>query len=139
MARGKPLFRHSRHSEASFAQTYGPAVTCSGCDIIVDDVFYFDEPVFQDGIVASRNFGTTSGRTLFSSAGNEGNLDSGTAGYFEGDFNDTGSAAFHFPWRNEVRLPSTFCTVAPLNGDIITREGKDTRSTGQILRRTAMI
>ena len=51
------------------------------CDIIIDDVFYFDEPVFQDGIVAQAvNTVTAAGALYFSSAGNEGNLAKGTAG-----------------------------------------------------------
>jgi len=99
MAPGASLFFATADvSEASFAQNILDLRNVSGCDIIVDDVFYFDEPVFQDGIVAQAvNTVTAAGVLYFSSAGNEGNVDSGTAGYFEGDFNDTGSPAFTFP------------------------------------------
>lgn len=78
----------------------------AGCDIIVDDVFYFAESVFQDGqtpaIVSNTNGGvvtqavndvTAAGALYFSSAGNEGNLNDGTAGAFEGDFVNGGSLA----------------------------------------------
>jgi hypothetical protein len=78
----------------------------AGCDIIVDDVFYFTESVFQDGqtpaIISNTNGGvvtqavndvTASGAMYFSSAGNEGNLNDGTAGVFEGDFANGGTLA----------------------------------------------
>lgn len=52
MAPGANLFFATADvSEASFAQNI-LNLRAAGCDIIVDDVFYFDEPVFQDGIVA---------------------------------------------------------------------------------------
>lgn len=57
------------------------------CDIIVDDISYLDEPVFQDGIVAQAvNDITVDGGLYVSSAANSGNLDSGTSGTWEGDF-----------------------------------------------------
>ncbi len=63
----------------------------AGCDIIVDDVTYFDEGVFEDGPLAQAvNTVTTSGALYFSSAANSGNKDSGTSGTWEGDFKDSG-------------------------------------------------
>ena len=98
MAPGASLFFATANpTEAAFS-TNIQALRAAGCDIIVDDVFYFDEPVFQDGIVAQAvNTVTAAGALYFSSAGNEGNKDAGTAGYFEGDFSDSGSPAFIFP------------------------------------------
>ena len=77
-----------------------------GCDIIVDDVFYANESVFQDGqapsVVSNTNGGgvtqavndvTADGAFYFSSAGNEGNLNDGTSGVFEGDFANGGTIA----------------------------------------------
>ena len=125
MAPGASLFFATADvSEASFAQNILNLRT-AGCDIIVDDVFYFDEPVFQDGIVAqSVASATADGALYFSSAGNEGNIDSGTAGYFEGDFDDTGSPAFTFPGGAKTGTIHNFGTVAtPVNGDIITARG----------------
>jgi len=112
-------------SEAGFASNI-QALRTAGCDIIVDDVFYFDEPVFEDGIVAQAvTTVVTGGALYFSSAGNEGNVDSSTAGYFEGDFNDTGSPAFTFPGGAKTGTIHNFGTVAtPVNGDIITSTGE---------------
>jgi uncharacterized repeat protein (TIGR01451 family) len=112
-------------SEAGFAQNIVNLQSVSHCDIIVDDVFYFDEPVFQDGVIAQAvNTVTTAGALYFSSAGNEGNVDSSTAGYFEGDFNDAGSPAFVFPGGAKTGTIHNFGTVpTPVNGDIITARG----------------
>jgi hypothetical protein len=125
MAPGASLFFATADtSEAGFAQNI-LNLRAAGCDIIVDDVFYFDEPVFQDGIVAQSVASVTAdGALYFSSAGNEGNIDSNTAGYFEGDFNDTGSPAFTFPGGTKTGTIHNFGTVAtPVNGDIITARG----------------
>jgi len=80
MAPGASLFFATADvSEAGFAQNI-LNLRAAGCDIIVDDVFYFDEPVFQDGIVAQSVASVTAdGALYFSSAGNEGNIDSNTA------------------------------------------------------------
>jgi Subtilase family len=126
MAPGASLFFATADvSEAGFA-TNIQALQTAGCNIIVDDVFYFDEPVFQDGIVAQAvNTVTGLGALYFSSAGNEGNVSVNTSGYFEGDFNDTGSAAFTFPGGAKTGTIHNFGTVAtPVNGDIITATGE---------------
>ncbi|HVO79466.1 MAG TPA: S8 family serine peptidase, partial [Terriglobales bacterium] len=86
----------------SFAQNIRDLRT-AGCDIIVDDVFYYVETPFQDGqapsIVSDTNGGvviqavndvTADGALYFSSAGNQGNLDDDFSGTFEGDFIDGG-------------------------------------------------
>ena len=79
-------------SQASFAQNILNLRT-AGCDIIVDDVGYFREAVFQDDNVAqSVNTVTAGGGMYFSSAGNEGNKDDNTSGVWEGDFVDSGTA-----------------------------------------------
>jgi len=88
---------------ASFAQNILD-LRAAGCDIIIDDVFYFDENPFVDGqtwavpspsngglILQAVNDVTAAGALYFSSAGNEGNLDSGSAGAYEGDFVDGGA------------------------------------------------
>jgi hypothetical protein len=78
-------------TEAGFAANI-LALAQAGCKVIVDDVTWFDEGVFQDGIVAQAvNTVTAAGVTYFSAAGNDGNLSSGTSGTWEGDFVSGGS------------------------------------------------
>ena len=73
-------------SQAQFAINI-QALAAAGCKIIVDDVTFYAEGVFQDGIVAQAvNTVTAAGVMYFSSAANSGNLDSGTSGTWEGDF-----------------------------------------------------
>jgi subtilisin family serine protease len=68
------------------------ALRDAGCDIIVDDVGYFVEPVFQDGIIAQAvDAVSTTGAIYFSAAGNGGSKDHGTSAVWEGDFSDSGS------------------------------------------------
>ncbi len=112
--------------EASFASNITALRNApNNCDIIIDDVFYPDEPPFQDGIIAQAvNTVTAGGALYFSSAGNEGSVAKGTAGYYEKDFNSTGSPAFTFPGGAKAGTIHNFGTVAsPVNGNIITQVG----------------
>jgi Cep192 domain 4/Subtilase family len=69
------------------------ALQLAGCNIIVDDLTYQTEGVFQDGVIAQAiNSVTSKGALYFSSAANSGNLDSGTSGTWEGDFDGTGAS-----------------------------------------------
>ena len=99
MAPGASLyFATADNSITSFAANIR-ALHTAGCNIIVDDVFYFVESPFQDGqtpaVVSTSQGGVVTqavndvagaGVMYFSSAGNEGGLDAGTSGTFEGDF-----------------------------------------------------
>jgi len=89
------------------------ALRAAGCDIIVDDVFYFVETPFQDGqsaptqrnggvVIQAVNDVTADGALYFSSAGNSGNLDAGTSGTWEGDFADGGPTAAPIPTGNRL-------------------------------------
>lgn len=91
-------------TSANFAQNIRDLRT-AGCDIIIDDVFYFAESPFQDGqapsVVSPTNGGgvaqavndvTAGGALYFSSAGNSGNKNDNTSGVWEGDFVDGGDA-----------------------------------------------
>jgi Subtilase family/Abnormal spindle-like microcephaly-assoc'd, ASPM-SPD-2-Hydin len=91
-------FATADNSITSFAANI-EALQAAGCQIIVDDVYYYVETPFQDGqttaVVSNTNAGVVTqavndvvskGVFYFSSAGNEGNLDDGTSGTFEGDF-----------------------------------------------------
>ncbi len=61
-----------------------------GCEIIVDDVLYFNEGVFQDDIIAQAVEAVVADEVMYiSSAGNSGNLNNGTAGVWEGLFSPT--------------------------------------------------
>ncbi len=80
------IFATANGGQAQFAQNIID-LAAEGASIIVDDIGYFAEAVFQDGIVASAvNQVTADGVLYFSSAGNSGNLNDGTAGVWQGDF-----------------------------------------------------
>ncbi len=94
-------------SITQFAQNIRDLRT-AGCDIIVDDVFYFVETPFHDGQLAPTNTNggaviqavndvTALGAMYFSSAGNSGNLTQGTSGVWEGDFVDGGPGVAPLP------------------------------------------
>jgi len=79
-------------SEPQFA-TNILSLQAAGCNIIVDDVTYFDEGAFQDGPVAqSVNTVTAAGVLYFSSAANSGHKLGTQSGTFEGDFVASGVA-----------------------------------------------
>ena len=103
MAPGAQLYYATGTSgEAQFAANI-VALQAAGCNIIVDDITYGDEPVFQDGTVAQAvNTVTAAGAMYFSSAANSGNLDSGQSGTWEGDFNPSGSSVSFPDPRNGI-------------------------------------
>jgi hypothetical protein len=85
------LFATAFNSQASFAANI-QALRAAGADVIVDDVAYFAEAVFQDDDVAAAvDAVVADGALYFTAAGNEGNWNDGTAGVWEGDFADSGS------------------------------------------------
>ena len=62
-------------------------LAAAGCDVIVDDVLYLTEAVFQDGIIAQAvDQVFADGVSYFTSAGNSGNLTNDESGVFEGDY-----------------------------------------------------
>ena len=63
-------------------------LAAAGCQIIVDDVSFFDEGAFQEGPIAQEvtTYVNNNGGLYFSSAANSGSLDAGTSGTWEGDF-----------------------------------------------------
>jgi len=99
MAPGANLyFATAASGLANFAANI-EALQAAGCNIVIDDVFYTIESPFQDGQAASVvsttqggvvtqavNTVASEGVFYFSSAGNQGNLDIGTSGTYEGDF-----------------------------------------------------
>lgn len=106
----------------------------AGCDIIVDDVLYFVETPFQDGQVGATDTNggvviqavkdvTAAGALYFSSAGNSGNVDSGTSGTWEGDFLDGGAASSPVATLSPGRLHNFAAFGAPSTFDVLTTAG----------------
>jgi Subtilase family len=90
-------FATAQGGEAQFAQNILD-LQAAGCDVIVDDVGYTNEYVFQDGVIAQAVDSVTAAGTLyFSSAGNAGNLSDGTSGVWEGDYVATTSVPDEIP------------------------------------------
>lgn len=90
--------------QARFASNI-EALCRAGADLIVDDVAYLHEAVFQDDIVAKAvNAVSEDGCFVFSSAGNGGNFTHETAGVWEGDF----APAEHSPLPDERGVAHDF-------------------------------
>lgn len=84
-------FATAFNGDASFADNIKKLRFELGCDVIVDDVIYFNESPFQDGIIARAvDAVAADGAMFFSSAGNQGNVADGTSGHYEGQFVDSG-------------------------------------------------
>lgn len=68
-----------------------------GCKIIVDDVGYFEEPVFQEDTVSAaiREVSQKNGVLYFTSAGNFGSKTAGKSSYWEGNFVDGGKTSIY--------------------------------------------
>jgi hypothetical protein len=94
-------FYTAENSEADFANGIGKlaspvAAGGAGAKVIADDVGYFDEPFFQDGIVAQAiDAVEANGVAYFSAAGNDGTL----------------------AYDNDTPSFSTMSTVAPNSGE----------------------
>jgi subtilisin family serine protease len=66
------LFASAYPDEATFAEHIAALAAC-GADVLVDDVLYFAEPMFQDGIVAqAAQRAADGGAVVFSAVGNQG-------------------------------------------------------------------
>ncbi len=98
-------FHTAFNGQAGFAQGILDLAD-DGADIIVDDIFYFAEPYFQDGIIAQAvDQVVESGAAYFSAAGNGG------SNSYEGDYVDGGESAMYNGIRGLVKIhdidPST--------------------------------
>jgi hypothetical protein len=83
------IFATALNGEASFA-TNILKLQAAGARVLVDDIGYFAEPVFEDGIIAKAiNDVVAKGVIYFSAAGNDGNKANGTSGTWEGDYSGT--------------------------------------------------
>jgi hypothetical protein len=89
-------FHTANGGQAAFANGIIDLYLLAGSDIIVDDIIYFAEPMFQDGIVAQAvDKVKGNGVSYFSAAGNYGRdsyeaayVDSGVAGLSGGNLHD---------------------------------------------------
>ena len=94
MAPGTSLgFSTGNGGEAQMAQNILDLRNVLACDIIVDDLTYFAEGAFQDGVIANAVTTIVAGGGLFfSSSANSGHLSGTQSGTWEGDFSDGGAA-----------------------------------------------
>ncbi|KAA5538993.1 S8 family serine peptidase [Roseiconus nitratireducens] len=66
-------FHTAAQGQASFANGILALANTAGADVIVDDIIYFAEPMFQDGVIAQAvDQVSSAGVSYFSSAGNGG-------------------------------------------------------------------
>jgi len=99
----KLAFYTAENSEADFASGIG-ALATAGAKVIADDVGYFDEPFYQDGIVAEAiDTVEASGVAYFSAAGNDGLLTNGSTATYQ----------------NTAPSFATLSTTAPNSGEYL--------------------
>ena len=112
------IFATAFNGVASFANNI-LALQAAGAKVIVDDVTYFNEGVFQDGPIAQAVSQVTALGTLYvSSSANSGSLTAGTSGTWEGDFLPNGPSGAPIPAGGTVH---NFRTAAsPQNFDVLT-------------------
>ena len=111
LAPGAQLFFATAFNSAeSFADNIRALRFVYRCDVIIDDILYFDESPFQDDIIAQAvDDVAADGALYFSAAGNDGNYNDGTSATWEGDFTPGGTLA---------TLPSGY-TVHDFGGRVI--------------------
>ncbi len=87
LAPGAELFFNTAFlGQASFANDIVALANVHQCDVIVDDIYYFEEPFYMDGIIAQAcDQVFTQGVPYFSAAGNHGQAS------YEAPFRDDGS------------------------------------------------
>src|SRR5262249_41467833 len=94
-------------------------LAAAGCNIIVDDVNFPTEGVFEDDLV-SHAISTVAaqGVLYFSAAGNVGRYDAGTSGTWEGDFVNSGTQIGAI---SNIQ-PGTIHSFSGQNSNLITRD-----------------
>ncbi len=100
-------FYTATNSEADFANGI-QALASAGAKVIADDVGYFDEPFFQDGLLAQA-IDTVEGQgvTYFSAAGNDSNLAyDNTAPQFNQGGGPAGESLLNFDASGQTNAPA---------------------------------
>lgn len=88
------VFASAFNSPESFAENIRALRFTYHCDVIVDDIIYYFESPYEDDIIAQAVADVVAdGAQYFSSAGNQGNVNDGTSGTWEGDFKPAGTLA----------------------------------------------
>jgi hypothetical protein len=125
LAPGSPLsFATAFNGEADMAKQIRDLRT-NGASVIVDDVTYFDEPMFQDGTIASAvDDVVAAGATYYSSAANNA-LPVGPGGadvssYETGAFRSTACPAAVNSFEGAVSQCHNFAQGGTDNGDTVT-------------------
>jgi hypothetical protein len=117
-------FYTAENSEADFANGIGKLAAPvsaggAGAKVIADDVGYFDEPFFQDGIVAQAiDTVESQGVAYFSAAGNDGTLaydnDSPSFATVSNTAPNSGEHLLNFDASGATTVTSLPVTIAPL-------------------------
>jgi Subtilase family len=108
----KLYFATAFHSDVDFANNI-IKLQQAGCKVIVDDVSYTEEGVFQDSVIARAvNQVVAAGTIYFSAAANSGGLTHGTSGTWEGDFLNGGSVSGVIGSGGETGFFHNFGTAA---------------------------
>jgi hypothetical protein len=115
-------FYTAENSEADFANGIGQLAASvasggAGAKVIADDVGYFDEPFFQDGIVAQAiDAVEAQGVAYFSAAGNDGTLayDNLTPSFATPSTSPTGEKLLNFDATGATTVTALPVTIAAL-------------------------
>ena len=115
-------FYTAENSEADFANGIGKLAASvasggAGAKVIADDVGYFDEPFFQDGIVAQAvDAVEAQGVAYFSAAGNDGTLayDNLTPSFNTASTSPPGEKLLNFDATGTTLVTALPVTIAPL-------------------------
>lgn len=120
-------FHTSRGGQSVFASGI-TALANAGADVIVDDIIYFAEPIFQDGVIAQAATAFyNAGGVYLSSAGNNGNdgfldtyrdsgVDGSTITALSGQNNGNPLGNLH-DWNSDAGTFSPYLQVTVLAGD----------------------
>jgi Ca2+-binding RTX toxin-like protein len=100
------LFRTAFLGQADFANGIGQLVA-AGADVITDDIFYFAEPFFQDGVIAqAADQAVADGVAYYTSAGNSSDNS------YEATFTNSGQT-INYTNGNNVSVVGTFHDFDP--------------------------